>query len=141
MSGADQGGTPPTRPVPPTPGATLARTPNAEKYVLEADALRRRQLRSALLHGTRRTWREHRSTWPAVLAGVIVVAVIVAGMAVTSAYQRQQDIQERQERQRSSAETPSASVPTPSPTGRERPRRSLATPKTPETPATVDGEG
>ncbi|MGH1565694.1 hypothetical protein [Mumia sp. DW29H23] len=111
MSSADPGRTP-QRPVPAPPGA-LARTPDAEKYVLEADALRRRQLRSALLHGTRRTWREHRTTWPAVIAGVIVVAVIVAGMAVTSAYQRQQDIQERQERERNSAGVPSATATPP----------------------------
>ncbi|WP_370614117.1 hypothetical protein [Mumia sp. Pv 4-285] len=122
--GDDRGGQ--QRAVPAPPGA-LARTPNAEKYVLEADALRRRQLRSALLHGTRRTWREHRSTWPAVLAGVIVVAVIVAGMAVTSAYQRQQDIQDRQERERERAMTPSATTPSPSPAA--SPSR---TPKNPE---------
>ncbi len=56
--------------------------PNAEKYVLEADTLRRRQLRSALLHGSRRTWRAHLRLWPAVVVGVIVVAVVVAAMAV-----------------------------------------------------------
>src|SRR5699024_12039465 len=40
------------------PNLGMQNTPNAERYVLEADAMRRRQLRSALLHGRRRTWRE-----------------------------------------------------------------------------------
>lgn len=65
-------------------------TPNAEKYILEADAMRRRQLRSALLHGSSRTWREHRRVWPAVVLGVVVVAIVVAVMAVIDAYHRQQ---------------------------------------------------
>ncbi|MFC6149456.1 MULTISPECIES: ABC transporter permease [Mumia] len=129
MSDGDSGRTP-QRPVPAPPGA-LARTPNAEKYVLEADALRRRQLRSALLHGTRRTWREHRSTWPAVIAGVIVVAVIVAGLAVTHAYQRQRDIQDRQERERASISTPTASA---TPTTPPPPRKATDPTRSPKNP-------
>lgn len=62
-----------------------ATTPNAEKYLLEADALRRRQLVSALLHGSSRTWREHRRIWPSVVAGVVVVAVVVAVFGVLKA--------------------------------------------------------
>jgi hypothetical protein len=65
------------------PGART--TPNAEKYLLEADALRRRQLVSALLHGSRRTWREQRRIWPSVVAGIVVVAVIVAVFGVLRA--------------------------------------------------------
>lgn len=65
-------------------------TPNAERYLLEADSLRRRQLRSALLHGSSRTWRDRRRIWPAVLAGVIVVAVISAAIAVHGAFEQQQ---------------------------------------------------
>lgn len=72
-------------------------TPNAEKYVLEADAMRRRQLRSALLHGSRRTWREHRRVWPAVVIGVIVAAVVVAAIAVVDAYQAYQKQQAEEE--------------------------------------------
>lgn len=67
------------------PGAST--TPNAEKYLLEADALRRRQLVSALLHGSRRTWREQRRIWPAIVAGIVVVAVIVAVFGVLHAIQ------------------------------------------------------
>lgn len=60
-------------------------TPNAEKYLLEADALRRRQLVSALLHGSTRTWREQRRIWPAVVGGIVVVAVVVAVFGVLKA--------------------------------------------------------
>lgn len=59
--------------------------------------MRRRQLRSALLHGSARTWREHRRTWPAVVVGIVVIAVALAAMAVVDAYQRQQEINEQRE--------------------------------------------
>lgn len=70
-------------------------TPNAERYLLEADALRRRQLRSALLHGSSRTWREHRRIWPAIVAGVVVVAVLLAAFAVVKAFRASQEEQEQ----------------------------------------------
>ncbi len=85
------------RPVPPPMGGT----PNAEKYVLEADAMRRRQLRSALVHGSRRTWREQNRVWPAIVIGVIAVAVVVAAMAVVDAYQKQKEKKEEQEKESS----------------------------------------
>lgn len=80
-------------------------TPNAEKYLLEADAMRRRQLRSAVLHGSSRTWREHRRVWPAVVAGIIVVAVILAAFTVANAIKETQ--QEQQEEEASSSSTSS----------------------------------
>lgn len=70
---------------PPAHDMALQSTPNAERYVLEADAMRRRQLRSALLHGSARNWRENRRAWPAIVAGLIVVAVILAGLSVAQA--------------------------------------------------------
>jgi len=79
-------------------------TPNAEKYVLEADAMRRRQLRSALLHGSTRTWREHRRVWPAVVVGIVLVAVVIAALAVVNAYRKQQEL------------NPPTPTPTPTPT-------------------------
>ena len=78
------------------PRAPVFRTPNAERYVLEADAMRRRQLRSALLHGSTRTWRERRRVWPAVVAGIIVAAVIVAAMGVTGAFRQEQENEEQE---------------------------------------------
>lgn len=69
--------------------------PNAEKYMLEADVMRRRQLRSALLHGSTRTWREHRSVWPGVVAGVVVSALIIAILAVETAYTKDRENQQR----------------------------------------------
>lgn len=75
------GPTPPAPWMPPNAG----KTPNAERYLLEADALRRRQLRSALLHGSSRTWRDNRRIWPGIVAGIVVVAVILAVFAVVKA--------------------------------------------------------
>jgi hypothetical protein len=78
-------------------------TPNAERYLIESDNLRRRQLRTALLHGSGRSWRESSRIWPAVLVGFVVVAVVVAAIAVHGAFQRQQRIAD-EERASSAAE-------------------------------------
>src|SRR5699024_740748 len=85
---------------PEPPRSALGNTPNAEKYVIEADAMRRRQLRSALLHGSRRTWREHKRAWPPVAVGVVVAGVIVAGIVVVDAIEVTQQNQQQQEQQR-----------------------------------------
>jgi len=84
----------------------FARTPHAERYLLESDGLRRRQLRSALLHGSTRVWRERPRVWPAVLGGIVVVAVIVAVIAVHAAFERQRDITNRERQQRQSVGVP-----------------------------------
>jgi hypothetical protein len=86
-----------------TADTPFARTPNAEKYLLESDNLRRRQLRSALLHGSSRVWRERQRVWPAVVGGIVVVAVITAAIAVFGAFQRQQEINDEERRRRLSA--------------------------------------
>ena len=75
-------------------------TPNAEKHLLDSDNLRRRQLRSALLHGSTRVWREKYRVWPAVLSGVIIIAVIVAAIAVYGAFKRQQRLAEEEKQRR-----------------------------------------
>jgi hypothetical protein len=75
-------------------------TPNAERYLIESDILRQRQLRSALLHGSTRIWRERRRIWPSVLAGVVVVAVVVAAIGVYGAFRRQQRIADEERLQR-----------------------------------------
>lgn len=101
------------RPPPVGPRTAMQNTPNAERYVLEADAMRRRQLRSALLHGSRRTWREHTRTWPAVVVGIIVVAVVIAGLAVTQAFKK---TQENEKKDQEKQNRPTASAPrTPGP--------------------------
>lgn len=82
-----------------SPETSLRSTPNAEKYVLEADALRRRQLQSALIHGSQQTWRERRRVWPATIGGAIAIIIIVAVVAITGAFQRQQQIIAQKERQ------------------------------------------
>jgi hypothetical protein len=81
----------------PTP---FSDTPNAERFLLEADTLRRRQLRSALLHGSSRTWRDRRRIWPAVIAGIVLVAIISAAIAVYGAFEAHQRQREQQERER-----------------------------------------
>ncbi|CAM4036439.1 hypothetical protein GCM10009799_22550 [Nocardiopsis rhodophaea] len=72
-------------------------TPNAEQYVLQADALRRRQLRAALLYGSSRYWRRRQRVWPAVIGGVILVAIICGGISVASAFHKQQEINKERE--------------------------------------------
>lgn len=100
----------------PPPGLAYKNTPNAEKYILEADEMRRRQMRSALLHGSRRTWREHRRVWPAVVVGLIIIGVIVAGLAVNYAFRETKRNQEEQQREQEQRGQPSAPV-TPGPSG------------------------
>jgi flagellar biosynthesis/type III secretory pathway M-ring protein FliF/YscJ len=101
------------RPPPVGPRTAMQNTPNAERYVLEADAMRRRQLRSALLHGSRRTWREHTRIWPAVVVGLIVVAVVVAALAVTEAFRKTEENEKKEQQQQ---DRPSSSAPaTPGP--------------------------
>lgn len=85
-----------TAPAPPEP---FVSTPNAERYLLQADGLRRRQLRSALLHGSSRTWRDRQRVWPAVIAGVVAAAVVTAAIAVHGAFQSHQRQQQEQEQQ------------------------------------------
>jgi len=75
--------------------APFARTPNAERYLLESDNLRRRQLRSALVHGSAGVWRERRRIWPAVVAGIVAIAVVMATIAVQQAFRKQRDIAEQ----------------------------------------------
>jgi hypothetical protein len=102
----------PSGPQQPRPPRTVLQdTPNAERYVLEADAMRRRQLRSALLHGSRRTWREHARVWPAVVVGIVVAAVIVAALAVSQALQKTEENQKKEQQQQ---QTPGPSSPRPS---------------------------
>jgi hypothetical protein len=70
---------------------------NAERYLMEADALRRRQL-SAFLHGTARGWRYRRRLWVAALAGVVVVAAIAAVIGVAHAFAWQTEINQKEQR-------------------------------------------
>jgi hypothetical protein len=74
----------------PTVPPAFVSTPNAERHLLEADALRRRQLGSAFLHGSGRTWRDRRAVWPFAAMGIVIVAVAIAGIAVTGAFKQQQ---------------------------------------------------
>jgi hypothetical protein len=87
-------------------GWSSSTTPNVERYMLESDVLRRRQLRAALLFGSSRTWRDRRRIWPGVLVGVILVAVIVAGLAVAGAFRKQQAVDQQQKKQNAPVTAP-----------------------------------
>jgi len=89
--------------------APFARTPNAEKYLLEAEGLRRRQLRTALLHGSRRTWRRRTRVWPSVATGAVALAVLLAAIGVHQAFEQQTQI--NQERQQPASRTPHEPFP------------------------------
>ncbi|MDT0302512.1 ABC transporter permease [Streptomonospora sp. DSM 45055] len=88
-------------------------TPNAESYVLQADALRRRQLRAALLYGSSRYWRRRQRVWPAVIAGGILAAVLAGVIVVAGAFDAQQVIND--ERRQGLDEPATTGSPQPSP--------------------------
>ncbi|WP_199042893.1 hypothetical protein [Glycomyces salinus] len=67
----------------------MRRTGQAERYVLQAAGLRRRQLRAAVLYGSARSWRQRQPLWIAAMIGVIAAAVIVAAIAVANAFEKQ----------------------------------------------------
>ncbi|GAB3996543.1 hypothetical protein GCM10029992_16970 [Glycomyces albus] len=69
----------------------MRRTGQAERYVLQAANLRRRQLRAAVLYGSARSWRQRQPLWIAAMIGVIAAAVIVAAIAVANAFEKQRE--------------------------------------------------
>lgn len=81
---------------------------DGERRLLEAAALRRRQLCAAFLHGTTRSWRARRRIWPAALAGALLVAIGIAALVVAAAFARQQEID--REQQGSSAPGPVVTI-------------------------------
>ena len=96
----DQGPPPPT----PLPEA-FQTTPDTERYVLQADALRRRQLRAAILYGSSRYWRTRQRVWPAVVVGAIIAAVLAAAIVVFGAFQAQRDLNEERGLGRTQSQT------------------------------------
>jgi 4'-phosphopantetheinyl transferase EntD len=100
---------------PAEPGTDLApmamrRTGQSERYVLQAAALRRRQLRAAVLYGSARSWRQRQPLWPAALIGVIAVALVVAAFAVANAFEKQKQREAEEEAERNAASAPPAVV-------------------------------
>lgn len=63
-----------------------------ERLLLDAAALRRRQLCVAFVHGSQRSWRVRRRVWPAALGGLLVVAIAIAALAVAAAFAAQQKL-------------------------------------------------
>jgi hypothetical protein len=70
----------------------LPPVPQAQRHLLALHSLRQRQLRTAFLHGRRRTWRDRRRIWPAVLVGALIVGLLLAGGSLLAAFQHQQQV-------------------------------------------------
>jgi len=66
--------------------------PQADRHLLALHALRQRQLRTSFLHGRRRTWRDRRRIWPAVIIALALIGLLIAGTSVVVAFQRQQQV-------------------------------------------------
>lgn len=81
----------------PSPGPAALSGVDPERVLLDSLALRRRQLCAAFCHGSTRSWRQRRRIWPSAAAGVLVVALIVAALAVAAAFRAQQEIQREQQ--------------------------------------------
>ncbi|CAN5327448.1 hypothetical protein BH24ACT9_BH24ACT9_12360 [soil metagenome] len=81
----------------PVAANTLGADP--ERLLLEAAALRRRQLCAAFVHGSARSWRVRRRVWPAAIAGLLIVAIVIAVLAVAAAFAAQQEIDEQRQSQ------------------------------------------
>ena len=59
---------------------------SAQRDLLALHALRQRQLRTAFLYGTRRSWRDRRRIWPAVLVGLTLVGLAIAVISAVAAF-------------------------------------------------------
>jgi len=59
--------------------------PHADRHLLALHALTGRQLTTAFLHGTGRSWRERRRIWPAVLVAAVIVALLLVAASVLTA--------------------------------------------------------
>ncbi|HEY4994195.1 MAG TPA: hypothetical protein VII33_19165, partial [Nakamurella sp.] len=70
-------------------GQSIPPVPHADRQLLALHALRQRQLRTAFLHGRRRSWRDRRRIWPAVVFAVVLVAVLIAAVSLVAAVHRE----------------------------------------------------
>ncbi len=82
-----------------------------ERLLLDAAALRRRQLCAAFLHGSARSWRIRRRIWPAAIAGLLIVAVTIAALAVAAAFTAQQQLDRERQSRSMGWESSGASAP------------------------------
>src|SRR5664279_1850340 len=74
---------------PASAGPSIPPVAHADRQLLALHALRQRQLRTAFLHGRRRSWRDRRRIWPAVVVAVVLVAVLIAAVSVVAAVHRE----------------------------------------------------
>ncbi len=92
-------GSAPEQPAPTPLPEAFQTTPHTERYVLQADALRRRQLRASILYGSSRYWRQRHHVWPSVVVGLIAAALLAAGIVVANAFQVQQELNDQRQEQ------------------------------------------
>ncbi len=83
----------PSEPPPSASPVITVPVPQADRHLLALHALRQRQICTSFLHGRRRTWRDRRRIWPAVVIALALVALIIAGTSVVAAFQRQQQVE------------------------------------------------
>ena len=72
------------------PDPSFAAAPPSDGHILALHELRQRQVRAAFLHGGTRSWRERRRIWPAVVAALVILALVVAAACVLNAFHQQQ---------------------------------------------------
>lgn len=70
-----------------------------DKLLLESEALHKRMLLAAAVHGSARSWRDRHRSWPAILLGLAAIVLIVAAIAVTHAFRTQSDINDEQRKE------------------------------------------
>lgn len=75
------------------PGTGAPAGPDGGRHLMAWHALRREQLRTALVHGDRRHWRDRDRLWPAVAVGlaITVMALVVIAVGAVVDPQRGQD--------------------------------------------------
>ena len=62
--------------------------PHADRTLLALHTLTGRQLTTAFLHGSSRSWRDRQRIWPAVLFATTILALLLAGESVLTAVNR-----------------------------------------------------
>lgn len=116
---------------PPAPGSVgidplaLASTrADEDRATVLAHRLARRRLLSAVLHGHGRSWLDRTRAWPAIVVGVVVVAVVSAAIGITAAFVAQRRIDQEQQRNNQPRPAPVVtSSPRRAPSGTTSPQR------------------
>lgn len=85
-----------------------------EAALVEINTVRRRQLVNAVAHGTGRSWTSARRRLPALVLGLVLAVLVLAGVAITQVVQG--ELANRRSMSGQTTSGPSAPTPTTSPT-------------------------